>query len=359
MQPIAPKHQTYGWGHIKPREQHTSLKKLFSYLKAQLHLPGLQYFRKHELPIIDTQEKTCSAITTNIMHPFHWIRVNCSQKLQSANFICERKSNMVHPNTLSMHIITHSYMCTKIGLFVNMSCISLHRINGTSMKFKNSKEIKVGIERYITAWTIMGIHKQTSVDSSIDILFRINEHNNSDCTCYKSISLFFQNPKVWQYKPCSCKAEYKYQLEMQLPIPLSIECKDFEFTCSDGTCILQIYVCDGIFECHDGTDEQKCHDICTTNQDCNKCISPNCFCDQLHLQCVPGGCLSLSRMCDGIADCPDASDELLCFKILSYMNNEKIIHRVDCPNGWSLCNIFEENCYPNIRICVFERNIGE
>ena len=42
------------------------------------------------------------------------------------------------------------------------------------------------------------------------------------------------------------------------------------------------------------------------------CTSDICVCNRLYFQCTTGGCISLSKFCDGIIDCQDESDESLC-----------------------------------------------
>ncbi len=99
-------------------------------------------------------------------------------------------------------------------------------------------------------------------------------------------------------------------------------CQSNQFTCDNGTCILNIYQCDGIFHCVDGTDEIECQQICNAKKGtdikyndtfCTElCQAPSCVCDGMFFQCQKGGCVSWSHVCDCQRHCHDGSDEQSC-----------------------------------------------
>ncbi|KII67833.1 Low-density lipoprotein receptor-related protein 2 [Thelohanellus kitauei] len=74
-------------------------------------------------------------------------------------------------------------------------------------------------------------------------------------------------------------------------------CRQNEFLCTNEQCIHQIYRCDGINHCRDGSDERDCPKKCETGQFI-------CFIDQT--------CLSFDKICDGKKDCSDGIDEFDC-----------------------------------------------
>uniref|UniRef100_A0A8D9EIG8 Atrial natriuretic peptide-converting enzyme n=2 Tax=Cacopsylla melanoneura TaxID=428564 RepID=A0A8D9EIG8_9HEMI len=74
------------------------------------------------------------------------------------------------------------------------------------------------------------------------------------------------------------------------------ECLLHEFRCDDGTCIPKRWVCDGMRDCPRATDEANCA-ACNKNQF-------RCMADRK--------CISLVQRCDGKLDCNDASDEQNC-----------------------------------------------
>ncbi len=88
--------------------------------------------------------------------------------------------------------------------------------------------------------------------------------------------------------------------------------------CSDDTCILSHYVCDGRADCPDASDEADCSHVCSYSENINlncftSCKGPECVCTDLYFPCVLGGCVPWSRVCDGVLDCPHGEDEQKCY----------------------------------------------
>lgn len=72
-------------------------------------------------------------------------------------------------------------------------------------------------------------------------------------------------------------------------------CRSDEFTCNNGRCIQNRWVCDKDDDCGDGSDEAKCMPT--------KCDAMKQF------QCADKTCVTIKWRCDGELDCPDGSDE--------------------------------------------------
>lgn len=75
-------------------------------------------------------------------------------------------------------------------------------------------------------------------------------------------------------------------------------------------CLSSQYVCDGIKDCQDGSDETELMCIIST-------------CPENTFRCKYGGCLPIKRACDNVVDCVDGSDEIaaICTKLnTDYLN---------------------------------------
>jgi hypothetical protein len=74
-----------------------------------------------------------------------------------------------------------------------------------------------------------------------------------------------------------------------------VECKEEEYSCDTAkTCLNMSYVCDGIPQCIDQSDERNCKYECKIGE--FKCHSGH--------KCIP-----ITYLCDGHVDCEDSSDE--------------------------------------------------
>ena len=74
-----------------------------------------------------------------------------------------------------------------------------------------------------------------------------------------------------------------------------------QFRCSSGECIPLQDRCNGQNNCLDGSDEAcGCAEYCTGNKEF-KCNDNMCILFE-----------NKSPKCDGVAQCPDGSDELMC-----------------------------------------------
>ncbi|XP_070533833.1 uncharacterized protein [Ptychodera flava] len=115
--------------------------------------------------------------------------------------------------------------------------------------------------------------------------------------------------------------------------PPPSQCKDYEFTCSNGTCVYQWDVCDYQPHCPDGSDEIFCDSYETTTP--YPCSG--------QFQCSNGWqCIPWYEHCDGSSDCYDGSDEWYCH------SNETTTPypcygQHQCSNGWQ--------CYPYYEYC--------
>ena len=293
----------------------------------------------------------CSGIPTNLMLTYQWLPVNCTHTFNKSAFICEHnlRSSIISRN--SNHFWKMVNKCQILEVSIKELCVSLI---GTEFR-NNSKLIHIpesvsDLKPYITAWTRQHINSQTSIVSSIYILYGVYGAQTHNCSCFKTQSLFYREKKEWYAASCSCSDErIKYVLTIIPARNLVNNCSQTDYKCDDGTCILNIYVCDSNIECPDGSDERRCHHMC---QPLNDSL---CLCNPSQFLCSSGGCISIAKVCNGLSDCEDLSDERSCVDQSVHARFAPVAHSNGCPDGWSLCNVFHSDCFPRSKICVSER----
>ncbi|XP_037037177.1 basement membrane-specific heparan sulfate proteoglycan core protein isoform X11 [Bradysia coprophila] len=117
-------------------------------------------------------------------------------------------------------------------------------------------------------------------------------------------------------------------------------CGVTQATCMNGDCIDKSKICDGIYDCNDGSDESSCstshrcepnefkcnnkkcvlktwrcdgENDCEDNSDEQACVAnSSSACRYDEFQCRSGQCIPKSFQCDTHADCLDSSDEVGC-----------------------------------------------
>ncbi|XP_065207242.1 uncharacterized protein LOC135836375 [Planococcus citri] len=76
-------------------------------------------------------------------------------------------------------------------------------------------------------------------------------------------------------------------------------CENWQFACKNGQCSAKPFICDGLKDCSDGSDE--------TYEQCRNTTSMKC--DKNRFQCHYGACIKSEYKCDGLKQCIDGSDE--------------------------------------------------
>lgn len=75
------------------------------------------------------------------------------------------------------------------------------------------------------------------------------------------------------------------------------------FSCDNGDCVWKEFVCDGVAQCPDDSDEKMCQ---TTK------VARRSLCGRGMYTCSDGLCIPRTYLCDKVPDCADGGDEVGC-----------------------------------------------
>ncbi|KAM7361096.1 modular serine protease-like [Cochliomyia hominivorax] len=117
-------------------------------------------------------------------------------------------------------------------------------------------------------------------------------------------------------------------------------CPSYAFQCAYGACITGNFKCNGVINCVDGSDENRF--LCNTNLNYDKELQGRCLFAST-MECKSGECISNEKVCDGIVDCKDGSDETV--DICSSLKCPEYSFRCGygaCITGLSACNRFKD-----------------
>ena len=187
--------------------------------------------------------------------------------------------------------------------------------------------------------------------TNIIMLAVLKWFEHDECVYFTSYDTFYIENKTWHNDVSSCKTKYPAVLMM---LPTATVTVELLFICADGNSIPAVYRCDDGIDCENGDDEDNCFQVCSTHANCTTgCLSPACVCMPLYHQCLRGGCVHWSFVCDGVVNCAyDDSDELMC----NYQLQTPSHSRKSNYQQFSLCNSFTNETFPNLELCLLVRD---
>ena len=134
-------------------------------------------------------------------------------------------------------------------------------------------------------WWIPSYHKSSTISIVVfmgGVIFKSRER----FYCMSSLDTYKEEEQEWHLHQCD-KTNNRYQLLQSIPIEWNQSCGNINvFKCRHSSCILDINVCDGLNQCKDGSDELVCNNVCNSNgNNCfNNCSTLKCNCNDSYFQ---------------------------------------------------------------------------
>ena len=261
-------------------------------------------------------ELHCGAIFYTLFTTPIWIYIGCNDIFLDNHHICEIKnrSEIKQEYTYKRPV----FWCIRGSVIVHPNCLYVMHAtvtHQTGIYQIGSDQLNRELRLYLSVWSL-------GSNGRNNVVMYDHEGNRK---CLTTDAFTYQRIKLWVIrKPCLSM----YYLVSKPYIISEQECKfSAHHTCNDRTCILNIYVCDGQFDCSDKSDEKNCNPSCmehnneknqtkdaiSSHQHCFiGCVIGRCICHYLYFQCATGACVPLDKICDDKQDCIDGLDETMC-----------------------------------------------
>ena len=281
--------------------------------------------------------RRCAILVKTPHINYKWHIVNCSTEFTYIGVVCEKKIQTWKRDNITLR--RNNTFCPTYYIYNAASCF---KISTRKFALSSIQDVFPNTLFYVlNKWSYGNVSRE-------NMYVYIN--NNAKHRCLETRDFHHQELKNWRITNCTDSQYYLEKRDINYFVYNCMPGRYFE--CSDGECILNIYICDGKFDCYDKSDELMCQFI-------SESFHLN-ICSYFLFRCADDECISISKLCDDKADCDNQSDEVRCpIKTGASTSIHKVenehIERSSCPDGWSLCNTEKPTlCYPTHLQCVFE-----
>ena len=353
------------------------------------HLPINLKKKQPEL----SPHKNCTAALFN-SHIFAWMTISCAAEFE-ASYICQRTK--VHSGVTLTDSFFYNHTCDNGWFMVSGGdkCFSMTMIKKTKLSYNEANDVchsqNASILKVEAENNVYLLEDKKVSSSLIDVLYKFqisrilgyslqetylrkfgkplverypyqllemimySRRNrfffssssffvNSNGKCNDAqptyMSVMWQNSISWGDKclKCSKPVDVGFVVCENDSYIYSSSCADIYYRCEDGTCILQIYVCDGVIDCFDSSDEVNNCYLRRMNSLPSQTVSIPCI---LVALCgdQDDNIVHIHDICDGIrGDSSLTKEDAICYQHrskpyrmapLSTSENSKVVNVID------------------------------
>ena len=293
----------------------------------------------------------CVVVNSNLFSHGEWFLVDCYEKLKFPLIICERDIE-IKQHVDIRKIVRRQKECLAYEVLFNGVC--LHTVYAKSLNtdclepMHNDTNWQI---YYFTESLESFLTKITSGQTN-----QIGYHaNDTEKSCFNKKCFECADQDFQQWTIGILCDDFLFHICRRKEKQIVLNCLPSQFQCNDGTCILNQYLCDGIGDCLDTSDEHNCSHICTSEENClTYCPLHTCQCSMFYKQ-INQLCVPLYKWYSyNYANIISNTEITLRFERINDIN---IDTHDACPRRWSKCSTESMHCFPNDKFCIFERNI--
>ena len=220
----------------------------------------------------------CTVVLMNPFTNFEWITIDCDTIFSNNYFLCELVPT-INDDPVNSLTVRHKWRCPTRYIYIRGACWRISSRRHSQRTFVIHKDVLYFIKAYLSAWsfghnnrTVIALSRQTRVEDHIS-------------KCLMSTGLPENRIKIWETFDCP-KSHLGYTLMRKTYTRRKYKCDGHKyFSCTDGSCLLLLYVCDGYNDCSDNVDESGCPKSSTG-------------CADIQFQCISGriyNCLRIKK----------------------------------------------------------------
>ncbi|XP_054084010.1 uncharacterized protein Lrp2_3 [Zeugodacus cucurbitae] len=179
---------------------------------------------------------------------------------------------------------------------------------------------------------LISLNKTGETNRNLRLFDKILRNDTVDFKCLPGFQLFGM-----QQLKCVDNDWYREWPHCERTTPI-LPCKASEVACENGDCIESARICNGVKDCADGSDEIL-----------PKCV--NLTCTKNEYRCKYGACIPDGMKCNKVIDCADGSDETTLLCTQDYNDYARLVkgnceseELAQCRLGSDECILIEDLC---------------